>query len=68
MMHGQQNIKFLRAISPSVTDRYETKHSDGRGLGEYYGITNHVFNNIFSDYQRLIICHTSELQKRAGTL
>ena len=37
-------------------------HPDGRGLREDYPITNPVFNNIFSEYQRIIEIHTSELQ------
>jgi hypothetical protein len=37
-------------------------HPDGRGLSEDYRTTNPVFNNIFSEYQRLIEIHTSELQ------
>jgi hypothetical protein len=32
-------------------------------MSKDYGITNHVFNNIFAEYQRLIKNHTSELQK-----
>lgn len=31
-------------------------------MGEEYRITNHVFNNIFSDDQNLIEIYTAELQ------